>query len=343
MNIKMTLRSNSARFLFSCGLTRPGWRARDSFSIVTFHRVLPASQRTEYPYPGLVVTPEELEDLLAYFTRHFDCGTLADQHSRFLNSGHAAPPLLAITFDDAQFDNFRYARPVLARFNVSASFFVPVTAVETQEPLWHDRLGFAALRLIRDGGSGIRRLHEALSSEGLTTSGRSDSINDVVQQAKGLELGARLRLVQALTAAAGFTDLPEFARMMTFDELAELAKDGHEIGSHSMTHSLMPECDDRTLDYEVGQSRLTLQARLGLPIESFCYPNGNSDTRSANAVAKAGYCRAVTTDWGSNQRDADRFRLRRCDMDAGRLCGANGRIVPAVVAFRMSGFYPGLG
>jgi hypothetical protein len=35
------------------------------------------------------------------------------------------------------------------------------------------------------------------------------------------------------------------------------------------------------------ESRRVLQARLAQPIESFCYPNGNSDARTADAVAKA--------------------------------------------------------
>ena len=73
---------------------------------------------------------------------------------------------------------------------------------------------------------------------------------------------------------------------MTFEELAALAADGHEIGSHSMTHCMMPECDDRALAYEVSESRRVLQARLAQPVEAFCYPNGDCDARTANAVAQ---------------------------------------------------------
>ena len=109
-----------------------------------------------------------------------------------------------------------------------------------------------------------------------------------------------------------------------------------------MTHCLMPECDDRALAYEVGESRRVLQDRLGLPIESFCYPNGNSDARTARAVAEAGYRRAVTTTWGSNGQDADQFQLHRCDMSAKHVQNSHGQFMPALLAFRMSGFYPGL-
>ena len=104
----------------------------------------------------------------------------------------------------------------------------------------------------------------------------------------------------------------------------------------------MPECDDRALTYELSESRRVLQEHLRQPIESFCYPNGNSDARTARAVAEAGYRLAVTTAWGDNARDADRFQLRRFDMNAERVQSSSGKLMPALLAFRMSGFYPGL-
>jgi len=324
-------------------LTAPAWRGRRRLSIVTFHRVLPEADRLVYPYPGLVVTPEELDEFLTYFTENFDCGALTTQHERYLSGENPARPLLAFTFDDAQHDNFCNARPVLARHHVKASFFIPVKAVERQELLWHDRLGFAVLSLLKQLPGGQEKLMRILGAAGMSASGPRYMVSNIVEAAKGLAIDARLRLVDALVEASGATSAPEFARLMSFEEVAELAADGHEIGSHSMTHCLMPECDDRALTYEIAESRHVLQARLGQSIETFCYPNGNFDARTAHAVAQAGYSRAVTTAWGGNGQDADRFQLHRYDMVAKRVQDSSGKFAPALLAFRMSGFYPGLG
>jgi peptidoglycan/xylan/chitin deacetylase (PgdA/CDA1 family) len=251
--------------------------------------------------------------------------------------------LLALTFDDAQHDNYSNARPVLARHHLKASFFVPVVAAERQELLWHDRLGFAVLTLLKQADTGREQLMRILAAAGLSASGTRNLVSNIAEASKGLALEARLRLVDELEKASNSALAPSFARLMTFDELAELAADGHEIGSHSMTHCMMPECDDRSLTYEVAESRHVLQARIGQPIETFCYPNGNSDARTAHAVAQAGYRRAVTTAWGSNGLDANRFQLRRYDMAVKRMQDPSGKFVPAFLAFRMSGFYPGLG
>ena len=342
MFTKKRLRNNIARYLFLTGLTAPKWRSHRRLSIVTFHRVLSEAERKIYPFPGLVVTPEELDGFLAYFSKYFDCGSLATQHERYSNGEISGRPLLAITFDDAQYDNYSNARFVLDRYQIKASFFAPVMAIEQQEVLWHDLLGFSVATLLEQSHSGQERLTRILANSGLSGRGSRSLIENIVQASKGLALDKRLRLVEELKEASGTIEVPSFARLMTFEELAELAADGHEIGSHSMTHCLMPECDDLTLTYEIAESRSVLQTRLGQPIDSFCYPNGNSDARTAEAVAKAGYLRAVTTSWGYNEQGADRFQLRRFNMNAEQVRDSSGKLMHALIAFRMSGFYPGL-
>ena len=343
MSAKTQLRNSISRFLFQIGLTKPEHRGRKRLSIVTFHRVLSDADRQVYPFPGLVVTPEELDSFLDYFTEHFDCGALATQHERYLSGDTTSRPLLALTFDDAQHDNYNNARTALARHHVKASFFVPVAAVERQELLWHDRLGFAILDLLKQEHHGREKLMQILATAGVSENGPGTLVSNVVVASKKLTLEARLSLVEALENATGETKIPNFARLMNFEELAALIADGHEIGSHSMTHCMMTECADKELNFEVAESRRVLQARLGQPIETFCYPNGDSDTRTARAVAQAGYLRAVTTNWGSNGQEADQFQLRRFNMVAKHVQDTNGQFVPALLAFRMSGFYPGLG
>jgi peptidoglycan/xylan/chitin deacetylase (PgdA/CDA1 family) len=101
----------------------------------------------------------------------------------------------------------------------------------------------------------------------------------------------------------------------------------------------MPECDDSALLYEVEESRMVLQKRIGKAIESFCYPNGNADSRTTRAVEQAGYKRAVTTVWGGNGKEAEQYQLRRYDMVAKRVQGASGKFMPELLALRMSAYF----
>jgi peptidoglycan/xylan/chitin deacetylase (PgdA/CDA1 family) len=339
MTLKTALRVAAAELLHATNVTAPSWRTRRCMTIVTFHRVLTQRQRDCYPFPGLAVTPEELDAVLAWLNAHFDCGTLGRQWHRFEAGEAASRPLLAVTFDDAQHDNFAHARPLLAKYRIAASFFAPVEAVRTQQLLWHDRLGFGLMSLRQQGG-GAARAESLLRAAGLLLPAHA-GYGTVVSAAKALAAERRVELADALAEAAGAA-APGFARMMTFEELAQLAAEGHEIGSHSMSHRMMPECSDDELARELAESRRVLREHTGARVDSCCYPNGDCDARTARRVEDAGYRCAVTTRPGLNRRGADRYALRRFDIDVRRMRDARGSLRPSVLAFRLSGFYPGL-
>jgi peptidoglycan/xylan/chitin deacetylase (PgdA/CDA1 family) len=113
-------------------------------------------------------------------------------------------------------------------------------------------------------------------------------------------------------------------RPMSWDQLAELADEGWEIGSHTKSHPHLPTLDDSALDTELAESREILEDRLGRPCETLAYPYGDHDARVIEAAERAGYVAAGTLpgrlreggplSWprvGVNQLDdIRRFRLK---------------------------------
>jgi peptidoglycan/xylan/chitin deacetylase (PgdA/CDA1 family) len=79
---------------------------------------------------------------------------------------------------------------------------------------------------------------------------------------------------------------------MNWDELAALKGQGWEVGSHTVTHGLLTNLDDRTLADELNGSRTRIAERLG-SCESIAYPYGQADRRVAVAAGRAGYRAAV--------------------------------------------------
>lgn len=335
---KRALRDAAAGIGAWCGLTAPARRHAGRLVVATFHRVLPEELRARYPYPGLAVTPEELDWLLVELGRAYTLGTLADTHRRHVAGERPDRPLLAVTFDDGQRDNFEHARPVLARRGVRATFFVPVDAIDRQEALWHDRLGFAA-KVAAEPARGAP-LRARLAALGVAFEA-GEAPSALAERAKAVAPARRAALVEALEAEAGAA-VPDWGAMMRWDEVRALAAENHEIGSHSMSHTLLPQCDDDAVRREVAESRARIEAELGAPVESFCYPNGDFDARAVAALEDAGYLRAVTTRWGTNAPGAPRFLLARCDMDAFRLRDAAGGLSTPLLRLRLSGLHPSL-
>jgi peptidoglycan/xylan/chitin deacetylase (PgdA/CDA1 family) len=69
--------------------------------------------------------------------------------------------------------------------------------------------------------------------------------------------------------------------------LKKLIQDGHEIGSHSVTHH--PTKMAMQPDIEVRESKRLIEAWVGIKVSSFCYPFYRSHGYLADAVKNAGY------------------------------------------------------
>ncbi len=96
-------------------------------------------------------------------------------------------------------------------------------------------------------------------------------------------------------------------------ELAGLAGQGFEIGSHGLHHTPLIEASEALLADEVVESRRRLEEEVGVPVSSFAYPYGAGPSRAARALVCATYAAACTTVLGDVGRDSDVHALPRVD------------------------------
>lgn len=91
---------------------------------------------------------------------------------------------------------------------------------------------------------------------------------------------------------------------MNWNQIDALYREGHEIGSHTVTHigAIMSGNDFDRIIYEVWQSRQTLEAR-GYPIDTFAYPQGAWSPTTVEALKATGYLGARAIGKQTNLRD----------------------------------------
>lgn len=75
---------------------------------------------------------------------------------------------------------------------------------------------------------------------------------------------------------------------LTDAQLAALAT-RHEVGAHTLTHPMLPSLAPHQAQGEIRGSREWLQEVIGMPVTSFCYPNGAYDPTVQQYVAEAGF------------------------------------------------------
>ncbi len=101
------------------------------------------------------------------------------------------------------------------------------------------------------------------------------------------------------------------------DDLRTLATAGIEIASHSRHHRDLPACSDAELAEEIAGSRADLEALLGAPPQTFCYPYGHVDERTHAAARAAGYGAAVSIHAQPGARPGDPWAWPRLILNPG--------------------------
>jgi peptidoglycan/xylan/chitin deacetylase (PgdA/CDA1 family) len=106
---------------------------------------------------------------------------------------------------------------------------------------------------------------------------------------------------------------PDVLRSLTWTQLDVMLGQGAEFGSHTLTHPHLCDLDDEQLAFELGESKVELQSRLGA-CEALAYPFGKWNGRVAHAAKLAGYSFAFSLPQGP-QLQAGPFCIPRINVD----------------------------
>jgi len=100
--------------------------------------------------------------------------------------------------------------------------------------------------------------------------------------------------------------------LMSWTEIRELAEQGIEFGSHSVSHPDLTKLSTAKLEGELEKSKSEIESRTGKSAAYYCYPYGlwNPRVRDAAEVTYRGAC---ATGAGVVETDADPFALPRVD------------------------------
>ena len=104
-------------------------------------------------------------------------------------------------------------------------------------------------------------------------------------------------------------------RMMSWDQIRDLAGQGHIVGSHTMTHPNIAQLSPEVARTELSESKRLLEEKLNRRVAHFSYPcpalSPHWTEGTAEETRRTGYDTAVTTDSGLARRHDNPLRLKR--------------------------------
>lgn len=308
-------------------------------SILMYHRVVMAAElSSQFIQPGMYVTGETFERQARFLREHFDVLSLPELLTMWREKTWKADRrYCVITFDDGWLDNYVHAFPVLQRYDLPATIFLPTGVVGSGRWFWPEEVGWLSQRF---ACLPAQRKAKTLASlragdswlNGIAGDMEAEQSDELIERCKTVSHDRIGELVGRL-AEEMEVRLPCERLVMNWDEVRDMAAAKIAFGSHSVNHKILTTVSDAELREEVFGSLHTLRNH-GLKGEFvFCYPNGNYSPAVMRSVESAGYCAATSTEPGWEGREpAHLFRLKRIAVHNDLTCS------DALFAFHLAGY-----
>ncbi|MBM9616715.1 polysaccharide deacetylase family protein [Desulfobulbus rhabdoformis] len=236
----------------------------------------------------------QLEQLVKKFT----VLTLKECLEHYHKNGQWPPRCVVLTIDDGYRDFYHFAYPALHSLGLKATFFVTTAFIDKNIWLWPDRLDYALRNTIKtelvvELGKGLKKFPLVTELDIFNT---WKILSDYCISIHNIDKWHFIDIVEKyLNVFVPETPTKAYAAV-TWDELQEMAKNGIEIGSHTVNHHLLSKIDLQESRKEIVESKLVLEKKLGQPVQTFCYPNsapGDITDAVVREVKDAGYIGAV--------------------------------------------------
>jgi peptidoglycan/xylan/chitin deacetylase (PgdA/CDA1 family) len=259
-------------------------RNKDTLTVVTFHRVMPATERdSSGADPLWTMSTELFEAVLSFLVRHYNPVTLNDVLASRMGGKALPRRAILVTFDDGWRDNLDYAYPLLRRFGVPAALFTTTEILDEKSVCWWQEVLLWALR------TGRRTVRE------LNPDSRENEASADAQTAPELELLLRYselgssRRTELLEPLASELERRQVrAQMLDSDSLSELAAAGVEIGVHGTAHLPLTALANPADDLARSRAKIALCTKTAQTV-SLSFPHGRYDQRVLDAARGLGF------------------------------------------------------
>jgi peptidoglycan/xylan/chitin deacetylase (PgdA/CDA1 family) len=243
--------------------------------VITYHRVANLDD-DHLLNPRLIsATPEVFALQIEHVANNYNAVSIDQVLDVIMNGGQLPDRAVLITFDDAYYDLTEHAWPILKRFQLPGTLFVPTAYPDHPERcFWWDRLYRAFVHTSKSvleatplGSLSLRTRDERLRN--------LKRIQDFI---KSIPHGRAMQLVDEICANLG-ERRTVIRSVLSWNELRHLDEYGLTIAAHTRIHPMLNQMTTEEIREEVKNSQEDLKKENGKALPVFCYPGGGFDQR----------------------------------------------------------------
>ena len=275
-------------------LEHTGGERGNLLRVLTYHRVDEPGARPWLDSGLISATPKAFDEQMKYVSANYQLISVLDVLQTIEKRGLLPPRAVMVTFDDAYCDFEQHAWPVLKKYRIPVTLFVPTSYPDHPERLfWWDRLSHAL------HATGRREIDTPVGLLPLSSTAQQNQACVALKNyIKTLPQEAATTFVEQICTDL---DVPAHENsVLGWDALRKLAADGVTLCAHTQTHPIMNHISPEAMCSEAYNSLQDLEREVGKTLPAFAYPSGFHNEEVVRAVERAGFKLAFTTERGIN-------------------------------------------
>lgn len=302
---------------------------RNKALILMYHRI----HETDFDPWDLCVSLTHFREHLEMLSNHYDIYPLSSLNNGFSSQKENKRKKIFITFDDGYLDNYEKAVPLLSKFGLRATFFIPTLILNEKKHFWWELVDYIfnqnpefpeEFNLYGLKNTFTKRLSSEICfpNKVIDNEWSANSMPPPDERCRFyLELCNWIKERMANEQEMITAQLMEkfnidqnhdigFNKMLT-EQIAALPNKGFELGAHTVRHPALSFQPVEVQQQEIALSKKQLEDLTGNKITAFAYPHGQYTPYSKNIVRETGFNLACTTENKAITNHADLFALPR--------------------------------
>lgn len=281
-------------------------------TIIMYHYVRDLKNSSYPDIKGLDVTL--FEGQIEYLLNYYKVITMEEVIEAIYKGKKLPSKAALLTFDDGYIDNYQTVFPILNKYSLQGSFYIPYKTVKENKMLDINKLHFA-LASVEDKSQIITDIYTLLDEyrteytlketsyyyEKLAQASRFDTAEVIfIKRLLQRELEEELRNIitdKLFKKYVGESEESFSQKLyMNTDQIKQLINSGMHIGGHGYNHYWLENLDEREQRRQINLS-LELLEELGVDLSSwtFSYPFGSYNATTIKLL-KEKHCKlAITT------------------------------------------------
>ncbi|MEK6921735.1 MAG: polysaccharide deacetylase family protein [Nanoarchaeota archaeon] len=217
-----------------------------------------------------------------------------------------------ITFDDGYENCYMELFPLLKKYEIPATIFLPTVYTGRKEIAWYDAVTYLIAETSEAEIVVDQKVYKLTSQE--------QKIAAIAEVKKKIRDSPKkresvLEELEHATKVKRSSCKNENFLFMSWEQCQEMQKHGVIFGSHSVHHQIMTAQTEDEIKKELQESKKIIEEKLAVPCDYFAYPFGESNIKMQTLLREAGYNAGFTTTYGANKRTADKSVLSRISLN----------------------------